>query len=371
MSVEQLYKRLHQIPELAFEEFETSKLIQQELCKIGIPFKVICGTGVVGLIDVGKDKTILLRADIDALPIKEKTELEYSSKNDNMHACGHDAHVAMLLAASKEIFSNKSKLNCNVKFIFQPGEERAGGASKLVNEGVLENPRVDACFAMHVWPSLAAGTLGLKNGVLTALGTRFTIEISAPGGHIAEVKPNKNPIYVASKILTEVEKLWRKDARIHISKIKSGIGSGNIIDTKCVMTGEARVLCASDADNFITTLRNICVKVGNETGLVVKFDFQIAKEYPSVVNNKGMNELINQITLPYMAIKWIENPSFGCEDFSNYAQNGAVSSFVLLGCTPSEYIGTNAIHTPIFKLDLSALSLGAKIFTDVALNYSG
>ena len=179
---------LHQHPELSFEEFETSKFIQQKLQEWGIAFTAnVCKTGIVGIIEgeAGEGKTIALRGDIDALPIQEENEGEHVSKvAGKMHACGHDFHTASLLGAVKILYGLKKQLKGKVKFIFQPGEEKLpGGASLLIKEGVLENPKVDSIFAQHVFPELEAGKVGFRAGMYMASCDEIYITVKGVGGH--------------------------------------------------------------------------------------------------------------------------------------------------------------------------------------------
>ena len=207
----QIRRHLHAHPELSFEEYNTSKFIADKLKEFRIPFKDgIVKTGIVALIE-GKNpsaKTIALRADIDALPIEEKNDVEYKSKkNGVMHACGHDVHTSSLLGAAKILNEIKNEFSGTIKLIFQPGEEKApGGASLMIKEGVLDNPKTSGIFAQHVFPSLEAGKVGFRAGKYMASTDEIYLTVKGKGGHAAMKGTYISPLLIASEIILELEK---------------------------------------------------------------------------------------------------------------------------------------------------------------------
>ena len=202
---------LHARPELSFNEFETSKYIQQKLSAWNIPYQVMATTGVVGIIQ-GKNagnKVIALRADMDALPITEQNEVEYRSKNEGiMHACGHDVHTTCLLGAAKILNELKDEWGGNVKLIFQPGEEKnPGGASLMIKEGVLENPAPEAIFALHVHPGLPVGSYSFRSGMVMASADEIYITIKGKGGHAAAPHLTADTILTASHLVVNLQQV--------------------------------------------------------------------------------------------------------------------------------------------------------------------
>ncbi|HEX9916901.1 MAG TPA: amidohydrolase, partial [candidate division Zixibacteria bacterium] len=204
-----LRRRFHQYPETAFEEFKTSQMIAKELRKIGLRVKTgVAKTGVVGLLESGKiGKTVALRADMDALPITELTNLPYASKNKGkMHACGHDAHITCLIGAAMILNKLKDNFKGSVKFIFQPSEEVSpGGAIQMIKEGVLLNPKVNAIFALHCDSNIPVGKVGVKNGIMMAYADDFDIIITGKSGHGARPHDGVDAIVIASQIINSLQ----------------------------------------------------------------------------------------------------------------------------------------------------------------------
>lgn len=217
---------LHQYPELSYKEFETSKFIQQQLETWNIPYQVLAQTGVSGVIK-GKNpdkKIVALRADIDALPITEQNEIYYKSKNNGvMHACGHDVHSTCLLGAAKILNELKDEWEGTVKLIFQPGEERnPGGASLMIKEGVLEDPKPQSIFALHVHPGLEVGKLSFRSGMVMASADEIFITIRGKGGHAAYPHLTTDTILTASQLIVNLQQvipdqqLWLRYYFLHL-----------------------------------------------------------------------------------------------------------------------------------------------------------
>ena len=209
---------LHAHPELSYKEFETSKFVQQKLSELNIPFEIKATTGVIGLIE-GKNpskKIIALRADMDALPIKEENDVPYKSQNEGvMHACGHDVHTSVLLGASKIINELRNEFEGTIKLIFQPGEERnPGGASLLIKEGVLKNPKPQAIFGLHVHPGLPIGKLSFRSGVVMASADEIFITVRGKGGHAAAPHTTIDTILVASHLVVALQQIISRQKSI-------------------------------------------------------------------------------------------------------------------------------------------------------------
>ncbi|MBQ6630918.1 MAG: amidohydrolase, partial [Romboutsia sp.] len=243
-----LRETIHMYPEDGFKEFKTSEIIIEELEKLGIKVqKNIAKTGVVGLIE-GKypGKTVLLRADMDALKIQEQADVEYKSKIDGMmHACGHDGHVAGLLGAAMIINELKDNLHGNVKLLFQPAEERDGGALPMIEEGVLENPKVDAAFGAHLWGYLKEGEAHLKEGPMMAAPDIFNIKVIGKGGHGAVPQESIDPIVITCQIVNALQTIVSRKINpldpvvVTCGKIQGG-DSHNVIPNEVELEGTIR-----------------------------------------------------------------------------------------------------------------------------------
>ncbi|WP_442878314.1 M20 metallopeptidase family protein, partial [Cetobacterium sp.] len=244
----EIRRELHQNPEIGFHEFKTAALIKKELDKLGIPYKgEVAKTGVVGLIE-GKypGKTVLLRADMDALPIHEETDCEYKSKIPGMmHACGHDGHVAGLLGAAMILNELKDEISGNIKLVFQPAEEGPGGAKPMIEEGILENPKVDAAFGCHLWPSYPSGKIIFKEQEMMAHPTAFEIEIQGVGGHGSLPEKTVDPIIVGCQAVINFQNIISRNistltpAVLSCCSIKSG-EAGNVIPDTLTIKGTIR-----------------------------------------------------------------------------------------------------------------------------------
>lgn len=245
-------RHLHQHPELSFQEFETSAFVQNKLNEYGISFQSgIVETGIVALIrsEQPTSHCIALRADLDALPIKEMNEVPYCSQNEGlMHACGHDAHTSMLLGAAKIINENRDKLKADVKLIFQPGEEKLpGGAKLMIEAGVLEDPKVSEIYALHVFPELEVGKVGLKAGMYMASTDEIFITVHGKGGHGAMPHQNIDPIYISAQLITSLQQIVSRKCPPTIPCVLSfgrieGLGATNVIPDKVELQGTFRTM---------------------------------------------------------------------------------------------------------------------------------
>src|SRR5690606_4137972 len=223
-------RHLHANPELSFEEFETSAFIKEKLEELGIPWESMANTGVVGLLKgyLPSDQTIALRADMDALPIQEVAGRAYGSKNrGKMHACGHDVHSSSLLGVAKILSSLKEKFGGTIKFIFQPGEEKLpGGASLMIKDGVLENPKPDAVLGQHVMSLIEVGKVGFRSGKYMASSDEIYVKVKGKGGHAAQPQQNIDPIVITAHIITALQQIV---SRVADPKIPSVLSFGKII----------------------------------------------------------------------------------------------------------------------------------------------
>ena len=290
-------QHLHANPELSYKEFETSKFVQSKLTEFGIPFTVMAETGVVGLIE-GKNpssKIIALRADMDALPILEENDVPYKSKVDGvMHACGHDVHTTCLLGAAKILNELKAEWEGTVKLIFQPGEEKnPGGASIMIKEGVLENPKPQCIFGLHVHPGLQLGQLSFRAGKVMASADELYLTVKGKGGHAASPHLSVDPILIASHLVVSLQQIISRNRNPHNPSVLSitAFNAGtttNVIPNEVKLMGTFRAMDEAwrfEAHELIR--RNTTQLVQSMGG---ELDLHIDVGYPTVYNNEALNE---------------------------------------------------------------------------------
>jgi amidohydrolase len=362
---------LHANPELSYQEFETSKFVQQKLNEFGIPFEIKAATGVVGLIK-GKNpdkKIVALRADMDALPIKEENNVDYKSKREGiMHACGHDVHTTCLLGAARILNELKDEWEGTLKLIFQPGEEKnPGGASILIKEGVLENPKPQAIFGLHVNPQLEIGKLSFRSGQVMASADELYFTIKGKGGHAASPQTCIDPILIASHLIISLQQVISRNRNpfdpsvLSITAINGGTTT-NVIPDQVKLLGTFRAMneeWRKKAHELIErTAKELVHSMGGEVQL------HIDKGYPVVYNNYQLNEKAKELAEQFMAKENVEETEvrMGSEDFGYYSQ-------IIPGCfyrlgTGNKEKGTSAgVHTPHFNIDENAIEIGIGMMT--------
>lgn len=357
---------LHAHPELSYQEFETSKFVQGKLDSFGIPFTTMATTGVVGLIK-GKNpgkKIIALRADMDALPIKEENNVDYKSKNDGvMHACGHDAHTTILLGAAKILNELKENWEGTVKLIFQPGEERnPGGASILIKEGVLENPKPQAIFGLHVHPGLPIGKLSFRNGKVMASADEIYITIRSKGGHAAAPHLTADTILIASHLIVALQQVVSRNRNPHDPSVLSitsfqGGHTTNVIPSEVKLMGTFRAMDETWRFKAHEIIRKLATELVHSMG--AEIDLHIDVGYPTVYNNEALGDLARDFAEQYMGAGNVETTELrmGAEDFGYYSQ-------VIPGCfyrigVMNEAKGiVSGVHTPTFNIDENAIETG-------------
>lgn len=370
-------RELHMIPELAFCEYKTSDYICKRLDEIGVPYKRgVAKTGVVALIE-GKNakKTLLLRADIDALPIQEDKSREYASTHDGvMHACGHDAHAAILLGVAEVLYRLRDELYCNVKLVFQPAEEGEGGAEPMIDEGVMENPTVDAALGLHVMTDVETKSVRVKGGPVMACPDEFKLKVIGKGGHGATPKECINPIAVAASIITEFNKLADayKDAQppvvISVCTVEGG-SFYNIIPQEVTIGGTTRMYDYSVREQLPKRMEEIAKRCTDEFG--AKCEFQYIKSYPPLINNGGMaNEFADVCAELFGEDKVVRGgPSFmGGDDFAYFAER-VPAVYFNLGTGNAKKGITMPLHSPDFDIDEDCLLTGVLAMCQYALKY--
>lgn len=357
---------LHANPELSYQEFKTSKFIQQKLTEYGISFKVMATTGVVGIIE-GKDpssRIVALRADMDALPIKEENDVPYKSTVDGvMHACGHDVHTSCLLGAARILNELKEKWTGTVKLIFQPGEEKnPGGASIMIREGVLKDPAPTCIFGLHVHPHLPVGQLSFRGGQVMASADELYFTIKGKGGHAAAPHLTTDTILVASHLITALQQVISRNNNplspsvLSICSIQGGYTT-NVIPNEVKLMGTFRALDETWRYKAHEHIREIAK--GVVEGMGAELDMKIDIGYPCVYNNEQLHEVAKQHAIEFMGEEHIETTEMrmGAEDFGYYSQE-IPGCFYRLGVGNIEKGIQSGVHTPTFNIDESAIELG-------------
>lgn len=360
---------LHAHPELSYQEFETSKYVQQRLTELGIPFEVIATTGVVGLIK-GKNpesRIIALRADMDALPIKEENDIPYKSKNEGvMHACGHDVHTTCLLGAAKILKELSNEWEGTVKLVFQPGEEKnPGGASLMIRDGVLENPKPQAILALHVNTILEVGQLSFRGGKVMASADELYFTIKGKGGHAASPQLIVDPILISSHLIVALQQLISRNNNpfnpsvLSITSFNGG-NTTNVIPNEVKLMGTFRAMDETwrfKAHELMRKLTHDLVQsMGGEA------DLHIDVGYPCVMNNERLTAQAMSLAETFMGAENVSETELrmGAEDFGYYAQEIPACFFRLGTMNKSKGI-TAGVHTPVFNIDESAIEIGMGI----------
>ena len=352
----ELRRDFHMHPELGFNEKRTSKIVEDYLKSLGIKTKRMAKTGVVGYLDNGGDKTIALRADMDALPIQEENNVEYRSQYDGiMHACGHDAHTAMLLIASK-ILSQK-KLKNNIRFIFQPAEEGLNGAREMIKGGAIEG--VDYIIGLHVWSDLPAKTFAISSGPVLAAVDRFTADIIGKGGHGAAPHQTKDPIVATASIIMNLQSIISRNTNplksgvVTVGKVSGGTAF-NIIPQKVRIEGTVRTF---DEDVHEMIERRIKESINN-TAKAFGCKSRIRYDHLNyaTVNDEDLAKMGRKIASRIANVVEQEK-SMGGEDFSEYARI-IPGLFVFLGVRNEKRGIMYPHHSPKFDVDESALIYG-------------
>ena len=373
--VVRIRKWLHQNPELSFQEKETSKYICSILKENNIKFtKNIGGYGVVGIIQ-GKNpkaKVIAFRADMDALPIHEQNDVEYKSINEGvMHACGHDVHTSILLGTAIIVNKLKDVLEGSIKFIFQPAEEKLpGGASLMIKDGVLENPKVDKIIALHVFPEMRVGNLGFREGKYMAACDELEVTIKGKGGHAALPEKTINPITVASKIIIETKELVEKIGKDHLYVLEYGdfhaYGASNVIPETAFLKGTFRTM----DEGFRKKACDLLLKKSQEIAFrdAVKCDYKIIKGYPSLINEEQLTKECKRLASEFVGLEKVADLPIrmASEDFSFYSQV-CPSCFFRLGVNNKEKGITHLVHTPKFDIDHNSIKIGIGVMSYFAM----
>jgi len=375
-------REIHMYPEIGLETPRTSALVARLLRDLGVEVRErVGGYGVVGLIRgevPGPAKVVALRADMDALPVNEETGKDYASKVPGaMHACGHDAHVAMLLGASRVLSEMRNRFSGAVKLIFQPGEEGAGGAKYMIDDGCLEDPKPDIMFGLHVgtlW-SAKAGQVGVRSGALMAASDSFVIEVHGKGGHGAAPHLSVDPVVISAQIVTALQTIVSREvdpiapAVVTVGKIEAGTAR-NIIPETCTMLGTVRYIDRVLKDYIPARIRDIAGGVAASMRAEARVEYKYG--YPPLVNDRSATEFLARSAASLVGPDNVleVQPTMGGEDMAYYLER-VPGTFFSLGSAGSDPSTWYPNHHPKFDIDESVLPLGAAVLAQACLDFLG
>lgn len=362
----QIRRHLHANPELSFEEWNTSAFIQQKLKSWNIPFQVLASTGVVACIDgqEPESRIVALRADMDALPIKEENDVTFKSINEGvMHACGHDIHTTCLLGAAKILQETKNEWKGTVKLIFQPGEEKnPGGASLMIRDGVLDNPKPERIFALHVHPGMATGTFSFRGGKVMASADEIYITIKARGGHAAAPHLTADPILISSHIILSLQQLISRNndpfnpSVLSITSIQGG-NTTNVIPSEVKLMGTFRAMDEAWRFKAHGMIQKQVEELAEAMG--AKAEVKVDVGYPFVYNNPELSDKARKLAEDFAGADLVSETELrmGGEDFAFYTHH-IPGCFFRLGVRKNENEQIQALHTPTFNPDEEAIQHG-------------
>jgi amidohydrolase len=369
-------RHLHSNPELSFQEYQTSAYVAGRLREMDIPFRTgVAGTGIIATIEgKSKGKTVALRADMDALPIQEANDVTYRSCNPGvMHACGHDAHTASLLGTAAILNSLKNEFTGSVRFLFQPGEEKLpGGASMMIREGALENPKPSSVIGQHVMPFIETGKIGFRPGIYMASTDELYLKVKGKGGHGAMPHLNIDPVLITSHLIVAMQQIVSRTADPTMPSVLSfgkviANGATNVIPDEVYIEGTFRTLnekWRSEAHQRMLDLAHQLVQ-----SMGGQLEFEIRKGYPVLYNNEELTRRLKNQTSAYLGEENVIDLDIwmAAEDFAFYSQE-ADACFYRLG-TRNESRGiTSSVHTPTFDIDENSLRTGSGLMAWLCLS---
>jgi amidohydrolase len=370
-------RTIHSHPEMGYHEEQTSTLVQARLRDLGIQYRSgLAKTGVVAQIkgELGDGPCVLLRADMDALPIDEKSGVPFASEVPGvMHACGHDAHTAMLLGAAQLLMDRRSTFAGTVKLMFQPAEEGGAGAARMIEDGVLADPPVDAAFMLHVWPDLDAGQVSCGPGPQLAGADAFTITIEGQGGHAAYPHLTIDPVVVGAQVVLALQTLVAREvdptvpAVVTIGSFTAG-NKSNVIADRAVLMGTIRAFDDELFAHLEDRLREVVTGVA--AALRAKAHIEFEMRYPPSICDPDMAEQLGASarTLLGPEAVLLSQPEMGAEDFAFVLQK-VPGAMLWLGVKHPSWPKPKPVHTATFDIDESALPIGSSAMAGVALDF--
>jgi len=375
----EIRRTIHENPELAYHEVATSKLVARELRTMGVEVRTgVGGTGVVGLIRSGKKgKVVALRADMDGLPVQEEVDVEFSSrKRGVMHACGHDTHVAMLLGAAALLAKHRNQLGGDVKFLFQPAEEDGGkgGAKPMIEDGAMENPKVDYVFGLHIIGDLPAGVFGIRAGPFMAKPDAFRIRVIGRGGHGSAPHDAIDPVYIAAQVTIAIQGVSGRMVNpirpfvLSVCSVHGG-SKNNVIPDEVVLEGTLRTFERETRSKAIADIKRAVFSTCQAYGGRCVIEFQ-KDTYPVTYNDEKTTERVAKTLRKIRQTKTrLIDPYLAGEDFSRF-QRKARGTFYYLGTNNPAKGCVSPNHSPRFKVDEDVLKYGAVSLASVALEFA-
>jgi len=366
---------LHRIPETGFKEAKTSAYVAERLAKLNLDVRTGIAThGVVGLLRTGKPgPTLMIRADMDALPIAEETGLPFASTHPGcMHACGHDSHMAMALGAASVLSALKDRFRGNVKFVFQPAEEGPGGAQPMIAAGVMENPTVDYCLGCHLWAERPEGYIGVRPGAFMAAMDRFDIKITGKGGHGAQPHLCVDALEVGTQVVAALQRIVSRHidpiepAVVTVASFHAGTAF-NITPAEAVMSGTTRTfnkeIWSSWRDRIDRVVRGVCESMG------AGYELNFSWGYPPTVNDASMADVVRRCAVQVVGEERVVVPdlTMGGEDMSFFLQR-APGCYYCIGVGRE---GAAPLHNPKFDFKEDLMLLGVETHCRVALDLLG
>lgn len=375
-SVVAFRRHLHAHPELSYQEYNTAKYVAEQLREAGIsPLEGIATTGVLAEVK-GKNpekKTIALRADMDALPIEEANNVSYKSTNPGvMHACGHDVHTSSLLGTAKILQAVRDQFEGTVRLLFQPGEEKnPGGASYMIRDGALENPRPASILGQHVFPLLPAGKVGFREGMYMASADEIYLKVIGKGGHGAAPDLAIDPIVIASHIIIALQQIISRNANPRQPTVLTfgniiGHGATNIIPNEVNIAGTFRAMNEQWRESGLTKIKKMAESIAE--GMGGRCEVDISRGYPYLENNPELTRRIRAAAVEYVGSENVFDIdiTLGAEDFAYYSQI-IPAAFYRLGTRNDAKGITSYVHTPTFDIDEDALKIGPGLMAWMAL----
>lgn len=372
-------RHIHANPELSFQEYNTSAYIKARLTALDIPWQEMADTGIIALIkgERAGDGVVALRADIDALPITEIEGRPYGSKNKGvMHACGHDVHTSSLLGTAKILVSLKDQFAGTVKLIFQPGEEKLpGGASIMIKEGALENPKPQAIIGQHVMPLIDSGKVGFRAGKYMASTDELYVTVKGKGGHGAQPQQNIDPIVITAHIITALQQIVSRVADPKMPTVLSfgkinAEGATNVIPNEVKLEGTFRTFDEDWRKEAHQKMKKMAEGIAESMG--GSCDFEVRYGYPFLVNNESLTQEARSYAEAYLGKENVLDLDLWMagEDFAFYSQV-TDACFYRLGTRNEEKGITASVHTPNFDVDEQALSISTGLMAYIALKRLG
>lgn len=374
-----LRRHLHANPELSYAEYQTSAFIKVQLDILGIQWTSMADTGIVALIKGGKpsESVIALRADMDALPITEANDVPYKSQNVGvMHACGHDVHTSSLLGVAKILTDLKSEFGGTVKLIFQPAEEKLpGGASIMIKEGVLENPKPHAVIGQHVMPLIDAGKIGIRSGKYMASTDELYVTVKGKGGHGAQPQQNVDPVLITAHILVALQQVVSRIADPKLPTVLSfgkviANGATNIIPNEVQLEGTFRTMDETWRAEAHKRMKKMAEGIAESMG--GSCDFNIVNGYPFLINEEKLTAKVRECAVDYLGEENVLDIDIwmAAEDFAYYSQ-ASDACFYRLGTRNEKKGIISSVHTPTFDIDESALKISVGLMAYTALKQLG